>query len=251
MLTVDWDFFVPEDPLVHDFGHAENALYHDWIWDTRAMYIDDIKTTGQERTFWSDIQKHNTIATNKVVVSDSHIHAYEVAVRSGFDTIVSIDAHHDCWPFKVSEAGAEYDCGSWLRWWLENDHAHEAHWICADYTQGAFGHGDEHERAYEVKGIEKLDNVVFAAVHVCRSGCWTPPWLDHRFVSFVERGKFEYVETMGHDGDTHQWDPMQPRWSRQEISRAREENVANRGRVKEMRERIDAVRAARREREEA
>jgi hypothetical protein len=50
------------------------------------------------------------------------------------------------------------------------------------------------------------------AVHVCRSGCWTAPWLDLKFLKFVEDSKLQPFKLQ-----TGIWDAMQLRWSEEDI----------------------------------
>jgi hypothetical protein len=247
MLTVDWDFFVPLDPLIHDFGHVENLLFLNWVWGTRTRWIEDIVTSGEERAFWRQIQKRNDIRTNKVVVSDSHIHGYDVgnAGQHITDTIVIVDAHHDTWPYKTDDDQINYDCGSWLRLWLDSAPNRRAIWIPPDHVKE---HYDKEmvEPAVRKKitvlgSLDDLEGYRFETVHICRSGCWTPPWLDHRFKSFVERGKFEFIETLG----AEEWNPMKARWSRPEIKRAREEDPASIASAADYRAQIEAVRRMR------
>jgi hypothetical protein len=45
---------------------------------------------------------------------------------------------------------------------------------------------------------------VVSAIHICRSGAWTPPWLDNKLDQFVEATRFTY-ETV--DCPERKWDP--------------------------------------------
>jgi hypothetical protein len=241
MLTVDWDYFVPEDPFIHDFGHRENLMFLQWVWGTRTSFIDDIVATDDHKNFWSEIQKNNTLTGNVVNASESHLEAYRVAVDSQHHTIVTVDAHHDVWPYVDSDTEVKIECGSWLRFWLDSNTARRAYWVCADYNREyAEDHG--HERLALVDSLDDIRDFVFSTTHVCRSGCWTPPWLDYRFQAFVNSGKFGYIRTLGAEED-ESWDPMKPRWSRQEINSARKEDPAGRERVREMRRVVTSARA--------
>ena len=86
MLTIDWDYFVPEDPI-HDFGHMENLFFLDQIWWFRVQYIDNIKTSGEELVFWNRLREKNIFPIDQVWVSDSHLPAYDIADLYNIDTI--------------------------------------------------------------------------------------------------------------------------------------------------------------------
>ena len=72
MLSVDWDTFIPEDPR-WDFQHAETLMYATIAWLARGMYLDVIKTSGDELTFWDRVRKRTKyFRTDPILlVSDS------------------------------------------------------------------------------------------------------------------------------------------------------------------------------------
>jgi hypothetical protein len=68
---------------------------------------------------------------------------------------------------------------------------------------------DDLKDRFEIVGLDdKLELGDVWNVHVCRSGCWTPPWLDKAFIDFV--GCRGYPVARLQSGD---WDPMKPRWN--------------------------------------
>ena len=55
-------------------------------------------------------------------------------------------------------------------------------------------------------------------LHVCRSGCWTPPWLDEAFVAFVKAyGKDLKKANLLQNGE---WNPLKARWSKADLKKA-------------------------------
>jgi len=54
--------------------------------------------------------------------------------------------------------------------------------------------------------------------HICRSGCWVPPWLDKAFTGFVE-GLGRYPAIPLQHGD---WNPMTERWNEEYLREALE-----------------------------
>jgi hypothetical protein len=64
--------------------------------------------------------------------------------------------------------------------------------------------------------------------HICRSGCWVPPWLDKAFLGFVEAstGSLRKAIPM-QDGD---WNPLKERWTAQDF----ENQLENEKKVQEI-----------------
>ena len=74
-------------------------------------------------------------------------------------------------------------------------------------------------------GVEKIDRV-----HVCRSGCWVPPWLDKDFIEFVQSRGEKVVKLQIDD-----WDPMAERWTDEEFQLAWDQNAVLRAKIDGMR----------------
>jgi hypothetical protein len=209
-LTIDWDFFVPEK-AIWDISHRESELYLNFLWTHRAGLIEHSKTSGEEKSFWRQL---GVDMPDKVCVSDSHAYAY--AVPGDADRVVLFDAHHDCW----ARNGDGVACDNWLRIWLEQDEAREALWVYPKHMIDNWGKQSipkdlrSRVEVMEWKGKIELDEV--DSVHVCRSGCWTPPWLDEDFIAFVMRGFQSNIFVM-QDGI---WDPMEMRWTADEKAEA-------------------------------
>ena len=93
LLSVDFDFCVPEDPNC-DLGHYETEDHLDMMWRARGGLLDTIKTNGEEEGFWASLGG-SIDGVRSTYVSDSHMYAYRLL--KGIDHIVLVDAHHDCW----------------------------------------------------------------------------------------------------------------------------------------------------------
>jgi hypothetical protein len=146
-------------------------------------------------------------------VSDSHAFAYPMPFEA--DRVVLFDAHHDCWD---SHNDGKVYCHNWLRMWLEADEAREALWVYPKHLIDNWGKQDVPEdlrsrvEAVEWNGLIELGDI--EAVHICRSGCWTPPWLDKGFIKFVKDGFGDDVHSM----QKGVWDSMNCRWTEQETA---------------------------------
>lgn len=216
LLTVDFDFFVPEDPM-WDIGHRESKLFLTILWGTRGNLIDKMKTTGEEHGFWERIGvKRNGI--RPIWVSESHCYAH--TLTAGVDRIVTFDAHHDCWKGQKGEVS----CENWLRVWLKGSKRRRATWVRPTWLEKGVCEvpDDLKDRVDVVEGLEglKLGLEGPVDVHICRSGCWVPPWLDGAFLAFVGAlgGGLEGVEDMQGDG----WEALKQRWTDEDLKTALE-----------------------------
>lgn len=206
MLSVDWDYFIPEKPE-WDFGHNETILHLNVIWGSRMFLFDHMRTTGEEKTFWD---RCGINADTPMFVSDSHCYVHDFL--DDCDNVVLVDAHHDCW--KADSLGSNEDseyvyCHNWLRIWLKGKKNRKATWVCSDWAYDQFElPKDMTKRVKKVRELPVLKDLNVKRIHVCRSGCWTPPWLDKEFIEFVNcRGKPTAIL------QNDEWNPMCERWS--------------------------------------
>ena len=104
-LTVDWDFFVPEDGT-WDFGHPvrdPSITQMLWVaraqgWAARGLNLQtEMVTSGVEKIFWHRMlgRVANMPTGVTLTASDNHDAAYELALQSGAKHILSFDAHTD------------------------------------------------------------------------------------------------------------------------------------------------------------
>jgi len=225
LFTIDWDFFVPEKIIEWDLGHKESEIYLKMLWTFRAHLMSEMKLTGLEKDFWQHLPKKILSKRHDIFVSDSHLFAYHLT--ADVDHVILVDRHHDCfdWPtFKQLYKGASYqvDCGNWAAVWLSKEKHRRLTWVYPDDL------GDISEDInFKVESGRKerftamsytefrkwapmfvRPKTMDVTVHVCRSGCWTPPWLDMQFCDFVIASGLK-MQVM-QDGV---WDPMMYRWN--------------------------------------
>lgn len=220
LLTIDFDFFVPEDPM-WDMGHSESPFFMNFIWHTRANRMDEMKTNGEEKGFWKRLQDAFKFETDTIHVSESHLEAFHLTPPLG--RIINIDRHHDVW----EAVGNRVDCATWGLQAMRLRHAEGMTWVHP--TDGGFETtmaGDymemvppRYRKRIEPMTLQeamvRLDGTRIDAVHVCRSAAWTPPWLDGAFSKFVADGPFKKIEQAGAL-------PVEPRWSEKDFEQARE-----------------------------
>jgi hypothetical protein len=203
ILSVDWDFFFPElsfDPqfwMLYDWGHRDGgSLFLDQLWYNRAagFLLNDLPlptTTGEEKNFWNRFQFKEDA---KLFFADSHSHIYAPAIHemlsaSGFSSIENFDAHHDAgYKGKDSKAAllesGQVTCENWaLAYYLEGIRVRTFY---PTWKKWAFkGEGKPGYRIPRMFDSEVIRLKPFDHIFVCRSGGWTPSWLDGDFEKFL------------------------------------------------------------------
>lgn len=198
LLTVDWDYFIATK-LTHITSYAENRqnIMQTWYklyFEYKNKHIDIKKLfrLGEEvNTFWEDIKTNLKIKKDiPLIITESHIDAYEAAQRFECDSVYLVDAHSDLGYGGIQALNFEVNCANWLGMLLKDEVIDEAKILYSPYT---------HEEVADFKEITNLYGACFVkqeeflhpeealeieAVHICRSGPWTPPWYDYQFDYF-------------------------------------------------------------------
>lgn len=199
LLTVDWDYFFTNplendergNPLIwfYDWGHRESPMFVDgFMWDIRreAFQKQGIPlpgTSGEDVGFWDHIR---LMPDADLWVTDSHALAGSLEVLDGIHAIWSFDAHHD-YGYGGPDPGPNdfFDCGNWLKAshniGVKRVHVRYPRWKTKAVEMD---HPPEGLDAKIFDPSERLPR--FDRVHICRSGAWTPPWLDRQFLQFVK-----------------------------------------------------------------
>lgn len=225
LLVVDWDYFFPiverpqdstypDEWQFYDWGHSETPFHIDGpLWAIRADgFIANGKelprTNGEELAFWDRFQFTNDAT---LWVAESNTSAINTELTDHINTgwlneVWLYDAHHDCgyrdwtydeWHDHVDKG--EYSCEDWMFYYLASDCR-----ISMRYPKWRH-YGLELEPDHEVVGDvdrdvdddDNLPDVAFSHVFVCRSGAWTPPWVDGDFTKFVERAPIDDRRELG------------------------------------------------------
>lgn len=209
LLTIDWDFFVPENPQ-WDWGHpVQDAVVTHMLWQARcsafacqSQNLQQLLTTnGLEKEFWSAIlpRVSMTAASTVLTVSEDHSVAFELAITANARHVLSFDAHCDLG--YNSALAPEIKIDNWLAHWLLADPRNTATIVLSD-TSVELKHLDIlHESTKARLGVAVLKRIKFrswtewlattkttwalSAIHVCRSPEWTPPWTDKALNNFL------------------------------------------------------------------
>ncbi|MFA5048378.1 MAG: hypothetical protein WC516_05155 [Patescibacteria group bacterium] len=193
-LSVDWDYFTPSAKIFWD-NIEENKynLINAWryrVVDSKVK-IEDIYTN-----FWKWLSKWFVIPKDEItiLVSESHLALYNL-LKSNHKLIL-FDSHHDCY------YNSYLDCGSWGTNWLEQNKDAKITWFSQFESQdlSILKNLIKREIKSQISVIDKEHTVStlndmylekgkrshFDFIHICRSGCWTPPNFDANFVKFLE-----------------------------------------------------------------
>ena len=178
ILSIDWDYFYP-DSFPYDWGHKENGFFLEAIWPIRLNNHNII--TGKEafseykptipKDFWRQVVKDTS---TPLYVAESHASILALPFREAL--ITNLDAHHDC----GYNSNPKVECGNWA---VDKDRIKEYH-LCYPTWRKDEGEGTpQREPDSIIIGLPELAD--YDLVFVCRSGCWTPPWYDTKFKSFL------------------------------------------------------------------
>lgn len=196
LLSIDWDYFIyPQDKWGTYLENIRNIID---LWYKRYMQA---KVRGEDMqrayrlspefsTFWNKIKKYFKFVKDiKAYVSDSHALSYKIAKENNCTMVYLFDAHADLGYGGLSSLDFEVNCSNWLGKLLKEKQIKEANIFYSPYTTEkpeyfASMNGIYNIRYYDFNNFDKC--VVVSVIHVCRSGAWTPPWLDNKFKQFVE-----------------------------------------------------------------
>jgi len=192
LLSIDWDFFFPtpeHDPhMIYDWGHSEgHSLYYGTIWTIRAADLlrntgELPGTSGEEISFWNRF-KFGEQAT--LFYSESHKDILHPLVRPYTKDILNFDAHHDAGYTRPIGKPSAVRCDNWAEFLIKKGSNIQV--VYPAWKPHAF----DCEPASQVEIERIIDDgkdyeQEFDAVFVCRSGAWTPSWLDGSFDDFIK-----------------------------------------------------------------
>jgi len=197
LLVVDWDYFFPVDEHgkhwgLYDWGHQEGRdIFLNRIWPIRAAGFKQYNlplpmTSGEEKAFW---KRFRFSKDAQLFIADSNSRAAKLEVAEDVSSVYLFDAHHD----------SGYRDGALDRV-LKEQRVSCEDWMIGYYLEGAkkldvrYPRWRHYAMQYEPKPAipvhRQVDDgqavpLTFHRVFICRSGAWTPPWLDERFEAFV------------------------------------------------------------------
>lgn len=189
LLTIDWDAFIPE-PSDADIGHSESLIFRDLVWGTRGHLKPVMKASRFASGFFDGVFLPKEEST---FISDSHLEAYNILTEHEPERVILVDQHHDLWPSREEN---QVCCASWLRQGIKDGIVKEVVWHlpafshCTPLSEDFSCILEAFDVPLKIKTMwdwerDKGDSNP-DLVHVCRSSCWTPPWLDAEFRDFCK-----------------------------------------------------------------
>lgn len=215
LLSVDWDYFIYTRDKWGSYIENSKSLIDFWYKRyirarARGENIQEaFQLSSEFNTFWNKIKKHFEFSkSTKVYVSDSHVLSYKIAKENNCRTVYLFDAHADLGYGGLSSLNFEVNCSNWLGKLLKDKQIAEAHIFYSPYTAEKPEHFKPMNNIFSIRYSDFDDlagkRIKASAVHICRSGAWTPPWLDDKFFQFVDALGLPY-ETA--DCPERKWDP--------------------------------------------
>jgi len=196
LLSIDWDYFIYTQKenwgsYIENTKNVINLWYKRYI-QAKARGKDIQKSfqiSSEIETFWKKIKEHFIFVKGlRAYVSDSHSLSYDIARDRECNAVYLFDAHADLGYGGLPSLNFEVNCANWLGKLLKDKWIVEANIIYSPYTAERPEHFKPINNAFNVRypTLNDLDKgIEVSAVHICRSGAWTPPWLDKRFIEFV------------------------------------------------------------------
>ena len=226
LLSIDWDYFIYSEyeswgSLTENDRNLIDLWYKRYLQEkSRGKDIGkSFYLSGDLDRFWERI-KNRFIFTEdiKVYVSDSHALSYDIAKEHNCTVVYLFDSHADLGYGGLSSLNFEVNCSNWLGKLLKDAQIRKANIIYSPYTTEKPEFFEALNSMYNIQyfeSLEDLDNkkelhngkdldnksfdnseqgkgIMVDAVHICRSGAWTPPWFDEKFMHFVNDLKVPY-----------------------------------------------------------
>ena len=178
LLTIDWDYFMPYISMMNtSYMENKSNIINHWY----KLYLENkslgkdltkiMRSAGFLRGFWDRLyNKFNYDKDVKMIVTDSHKEAYYVAKEFECKEVFNIDAHTD-----LGYGGMES-----LNFEVSAEEPDDFEEINNNFN-------------IEYKEVENIEvNSDVKAIHICRSGAWTAPWLDCEFEEFIKESGLQY-----------------------------------------------------------
>ncbi|MCH3963131.1 MAG: arginase [Clostridium sp.] len=214
LLSIDWDYFIPIKESWSG-SYIENKRNIMLIWYKRYFESKrhgnniekSIRVGNELYRFICNMRKYFKLRKNiKMYVSDSHKFSYDIALKNKCESVINVDAHSDLGYGGIKSLEFEVNCANWLGKLLKNNIIKSANIIYSPYTMEYKEEFSEINNKFNVNytQLEHISDMKIEAIHICRSGSWTPPWLDDFFNKFIHSFSIPY-KTM--DCPLRSWHP--------------------------------------------
>jgi hypothetical protein len=192
VLSIDWDYFFP-DIAWYDWGHRESEWFVESSWMHRCGNHNiltgerALETVNPDEkliyNFWNKRVQGSGLA---MLVSESHATMYHWLKDWTIDELVCFDQHHD---LGYPSAKGELDCGNWAGKMLNERRIRRYTLVYPPWRKNKKNRESKMPKRKEVAvhyDANEVPRQEYDAIHICRSGAWTPSWCDKEFNRFVE-----------------------------------------------------------------
>ncbi|MDI9494831.1 MAG: arginase [Bacillota bacterium] len=203
LLSIDWDYFIYA-PKFYWGSYSENKKNLIDLWYKRYIQAkakeEDIQKefhlSFELDKFWNKIKECFKFSKDiKIYVSDSHAMSYEIAIENKCKAVYLFDSHADLGYGGLSSLDFEVNCSNWLGKLLKEKHIKQANICYSPYTAENPEYFKYLNNTYNISyyDLKDLDECIeVSAIHICRSGTWTPPWFDDKFNQFIDALRLPY-----------------------------------------------------------
>jgi len=196
LLSVDWDYFIHTREQWGSYLESNRSLLNSWYKRYLQAKAEGVnlqkafRLSSEVDKFWPEIKKHFTFINKiKTYVSDSHALSYKIAKESQCQAVCLFDAHADLGYGGFSALNFEVNCSNWLGKLLKEKQIEKAYIFYSPYTTEKPDYFKVQNSIYKIRYCAFHDlegkSLAVVAIHICRSGAWTPPWLDGKFYQFI------------------------------------------------------------------
>ena len=206
ILSIDWDYFFPNN---FDFDWAMDEsrfLFYEMIWPIRWGNIHLMTKELAKDIYHPDQQLLNGFLDKILInsnpsllsIADSHTDIkHLINLFSAKVNIYNFDQHHDIYygnelPNKESEP----NCGNWVGYFL--DRIESYHLYYPPWRKSNLEHTGKLLHTNSVSFTIPKNPPSFQMIFICRSSPWTPSWSDHHWIKFIEYFKTNYRYTWDH-----------------------------------------------------
>ena len=197
LLSIDWDYFIYiKKDNWGSYLENDRSLVDLWYkrYIQEKLQGRDIQKSFQLSPelgiFWKKIKHHFQFDNDiKVYVSDSHVLSYNIAKEINCRIVYLFDSHADLGYGGLSSLNFEVNCSNWLGKLLKDNLIKEAIIVYGPYTSEKPEYFKPMNNIYNIRYCNFNDigkNIKVSTIHICRSGAWTPPWLDKKFAQFID-----------------------------------------------------------------
>jgi len=223
LLSVDWDYFIKMkkdywSSCIENDRNLVDLWYKRYILEKlKGRDIQKLFELSREHgIFWNKINEHFQFTHDiKAYVSDSHALSYKIAKENNCKIVYLFDSHADLGYGGLSSLNFEVNCSNWLGKLLKDKIINEANIIYSTYTLEKPEFFRPMNNILNIRYCNFNDlnkNIKVSVIHICRSGAWTPPWLDKMFAKFIDEMGIPYEIV---DCPERKWDPRNMSFSDQ------------------------------------